>query len=348
MTAAFLAVLMICHPFALADSSGTRGTTRTSGYFHEDCLKWEDALLAARIFLGKLPDKMPGADLDSPELVALGQMLYFEHEISINRSQACNDCHFLTQERAGADVTPTSNGATGISGKRNSPTVINAGFQFSQFWDGRAGDLNEQARAPLLNRIGMAIKTEQEVIDRLQKIDKYPVAFEKAFPGDPDPISFDHITQSIAAFERTLVAPSRLDRLFAGDPSAMTDREKNGLTKFIIFNCVECHTGSTVGGQLFRKIGQRNPYANTSDSGRYEVTRREEDRFVFKVPMLRNVTRTPPYFHDGQIFTLEDAVAKMGWHQLDLQFEPGDIVDLIAFLNTLEGDPPFLGAAVTP
>jgi cytochrome c peroxidase len=120
----------------------------------------------------------------------------------------------------------------------------------------------------------------------------------------------------------------------------MTVQEKRGLTKFIQYHCVECHSGPAVGGQLYKIIGQRHPYLNKEDLGRYEVVKSEENRYVFKVPMLRNVTRTAPYFHDGQVFTLQEAVVKMGWHQLDRRLTPGDIADLIAFLHTIEGSPP--------
>jgi cytochrome c peroxidase len=294
----------------------------------------------ARIFLDRLPAAMPGRESDTPARIALGKRLYFERGISLNKTKSCHDCHLLTQGRAGADVTPTSQGATGISGKRNAPTVINAGFQFAQFWDGRAHNLAQQAKGPILNPIEMAIRTPEEVIERLRNTEGYAEAFRRAFPGDADPVTFDNLAEAIAAFERTLVAPGRFDRLLAGQQNAMTAKEKTGLAKFLQFNCVECHHGGTVGGQLYRIIGQRNPYANKDDLGRYEITKKDEDRFVFKVPMLRNVTRTAPYFHDGRVFTLEEAVTLMGWHQLDRRLTSGDIADLIAFLGTLEGNPP--------
>jgi cytochrome c peroxidase len=303
-------------------------------------MNWEDTYLCARIFLGRLPVAMPGSKSDTPEQIGLGKRLYFERGLSINKSQSCNDCHLLTEGRAGVDVGPTSRGAMGTFGKRNSPTVINAGFQTAQRWDGRARDLVEQAKDPILNPIEMAMRTAEEVVEYLRKVDGYSDAFRHAFPGDADPLTYDHVAQTIAAFERTLVAPGRFDRLLDGQKTALTGQEKRGLTKFIQYHCVECHTGITVGGQLHKIIGQRHPYSNREDLGRYEITKKEEDRYVFKVPMLRNVTRTPPYFHDGQVLTLEEAVAKMGWLQLDHRLTSGDITDLIAFLRTLEGSPP--------
>ena len=151
---------------------------------------------------------------------------------------------------------------------------------------------------------------------------------------------YDNLAEAIAAFERTLIAPGRFDRLFAGRQNALTTREKRGLAKFIRYRCVECHSWATVGGRLYHMIGQHHPYGDKDDLGRYEITKKEEDRYVFKVPSLRNVTRTPPYFHDGRVPNLKEAVRLMGWLQLDRHLTRGDIADLIAFLGTLEGNPP--------
>ena len=311
-----------------------------SGHSHENLINWDIAFLSARIYLGRLPAAMPGSESDTPARVALGKKLYFERSLSLNKNKSCHDCHLLTQGHAGADLTPTSKGATGIAGKRNSPTVINAGFQSAQFWDGRASHLAEQAKGPILNQIEMAIRTPEEVLERLRNLDGYPEAFRRAFPGEADPVKFDHIAEAIAAFERTLVAPGRFDQLLAGQTNALNAQEKRGLTKFIQYHCVECHGGATVGGQLFKIIGQKHPYTGTNDLGRYEITKKDEDRYVFKVPMLRNVTRTAPYLNAGQVFTLEEAVTLMAWHQLDRLLTPDDRADLIAFLGTLEGNPP--------
>jgi cytochrome c peroxidase len=300
---------------------------------------WDETFLAARIFFGRLPAVMPGSEADTPERIALGQRLYFERGISLNKTKSCHDCHLLTGGRAGADVTATSQGASGTFGKRNTPTVINAGFQFAQFWDGRARDLAEQAKGPILNPIEMELRTPEEVIVRLRNIAGYPEDFRRAFPGDPEPMSYDHLAEAIAAFERTLVAPGRFDRLLAGEPKALSAKEKRGLTKFIQYNCVDCHSSSTFGGRIYRKIGQQHPFI-TEDQGRYERTKKDEDRSVFKVPALRNVTRTAPYFHDGRVANLSEAVRLMAWHQLDRRLTPEDRADLIAFLGTLEGNPP--------
>jgi cytochrome c peroxidase len=332
-------VLILSTPASLALAADEHHHT-SADPTQEKLMPWEQAYLGARIFLAGLPANMPGSEHDTPEQIALGKRLYFERGISHNKTQACHDCHHLTHGRAGADDTPTSKGASGIFGKRNAPTVINAGFQAMQFWDGRAHDLIEQAKGPILNLVEMGVRSPDEVIEKLRKVEGYPEAFRLAFPKDSEPMTYDNLAKAIAAFERTLIAPGRLDRLMAGDQDALNAQEKRGLTKFIQYRCVECHTWASVGGRLYQKIGKHHPYPDTGDPGRYEVTKDDKDRYVFKVPMLRNVTRTAPYFHDGQVFTIQEAVAKMGWFQLDRRFASGDIDDLVAFLGTLEGNPP--------
>lgn len=323
-----------------APPGGTPEIHREGGGDRALLMNWDDSLLAARIFLDPLPASMPGSEADSPEEVELGQRLYFERGISVNKSQSCHDCHLLTRRRAGVDGKPTSSGALCTLGRRNSPTVLNAGFQEAQFWDGRAVDLVDQAKGPIVNPVEMGMAGPGDVVARLQAVPGYSELFGRAFPGDPEPLTYEHAAEAIAAFERTLVAPSRFDRLLRGDEDTFSEQERRGLIEFASHNCFECHSGATIGGQLFRKIGQRRPYGNTLDLGRYEVTKREEDRFVFKVPMLRNVTRTAPYFHDGQVATLEEAIRTMGALQLGLDLPPDEVADLAAFLGTLAGDPP--------
>ncbi len=313
---------------------------RASNHSRARLMSWDQTLLGARIFLGQLPSVMPGSENDTRERIALGKRLFFDRSISHNSIKSCADCHHLTGGRAGADDTPTSEGASGAFGTRNTPTVLNAGFQFAQFWDGRAADLAEQAKGPILNQIEMGMLSPNEVIEKLRQEEGYVEAFRRAFPGQDDPMTYDNLAEAIAAFERTLVAPGRFDRMLAGDQNAMNDQEKRGLTKFLQYRCVECHGGVTVGGRHFRILGQQHPFRGSDDLGRYQVTKKIEDRYFFKVPMLRNVTRTAPYFDAGQVFTLEEAVSLMAWHQLNLRLTSQDRLDLIAFLITLEGNPP--------
>ena len=301
--------------------------------------------LVVRLYFKPLPERMPGSLGDSPAMIELGRKLFSERDISLNKSQACSDCHPLDDRRAGADNLSTSKGAIGASGKRNSPTVLNAGFQSLQFWDGRAGDLVKQAKGPLLNPIEMAMRTEEEVVNRLQGSEEYRHGFARAFPQQAEPVTFDNIARAIAAFERTLVAPSRFDRFLKGETEALTEAEKQGLHRFADTGCIECHNGHPVGGRLLQKVGIHHPYENQVDFGRYGITGLEEDKFVFKVPMLRNVTRTAPYFHDGKMATLPEAIRLMAWMQLDKALGPEEIEEIVRFLSALEAEQPIHGSA---
>lgn len=298
----------------------------------------EEIPLAVRIYFRPLPDKMPGSENDTPEMAALGKKLFFERGISVTKTQSCNDCHRIDDRQAGVDHKPTSLGAKGLSGPRNSPTVFNAGFQQHQFWDGRAADLVEQAKGPLLNPIEMAMRTEKEVVDRLKELDDFDRDFKLAFPDQREPISFDNIARAIAAFERTLIAPSRFDRYLSGRTNALTVAEKNGLNRFVDTGCVECHSAAPVGGRLMKKLGVYHPYENTSDVGRFQITSQDEDLFVFKVCMLRNVTLTAPYFHDGKVSTLAEAIRLMARLQLDTELAPSEIAEIKSFLSSLENE----------
>lgn len=285
-------------------------------------------------FLAPIPDRMPGAENDTPARIELGRKLYFETALSENRTQSCNTCHRVDEFRGGVDNEATSPGAFGKRGGRNSPTVLNAGFQFAQFWDGRAGDLVEQAKGPVLNPIEMAMPSEAVVIERLQSKPHYVEAFARAFPGVGQPLSYENVARAIAAFERTLVTRDRFDDFLKGDDQALTESERRGLHDFLTMGCTTCHYGSVLGGQSFMKIGLIHSFP-TDDMGRFEVTQEEGDEYRFKVPMLRNIELTHPYFHKGQVATLEESVRKMGWHQLGLELSDEQVGSLVAFLRTL-------------
>jgi cytochrome c peroxidase len=296
--------------------------------------------LVIRIMFKPLPAKMPGSSEDTADKVALGRKLYFERSISLLKSQSCNDCHKLQDQQAGVDNLPTSKGDKGQFGKRNSPTVLNAGFQIAQFWDGRSGDLAEQAKGPILNPVEMAMRSPEEVVGRLKKMKDYPGLFELAFPDEEEPVTYDNIGKAIAAFERTLITPSRFDRYLRGQSDAITLKEKQGLYKFVETGCYACHSSYTVGGRIFMKFGMYHPYKNQMDLGRFEVTHQEGDKLVFKVPMLRNITLTPPYFHDGQVSTLPEAVRLMAWMQLDKPLSSHEIDEIVGFFPALEAENP--------
>jgi len=221
----------------------------------------------AKTFIQPLPDKMPGAEKDTPAQIELGQRLYFERRLSVNGKQSCNDCHMVDQNQAGVDHEPTSDGAEGKRGSRNSPTTLNAGFHFAQFWDGRAKDLVEQAKGPVLNPVEMAMPDEKEVVKRLEADADYPKLFKTAFPGEPKPINYHNFARAVAAFERTLITHDRFDDFLKGDDKALNAQELQGLSLFLASGCTTCHVGPTIGGNMYQKMGLLHPYANTNDVG---------------------------------------------------------------------------------
>ncbi|MDI3287905.1 cytochrome-c peroxidase [Polyangium sp. 15x6] len=274
----------------------------------------------------------------TPEKVALGRQLYYDTRLSKNQDLSCNSCHLL--DKFGVDGTKVSKGHKGQLGGRNAPTVYNAGGYVAQFWDGRAGTLEDQAKGPILNPVEMAMKDEASVVAVLESIPGYEDAFKKAFPDDKEPISYDNLAKAIGAFERQLVTPSRFDKYMAGDKGALSDQERAGLTKFVQNGCTSCHSGSALGGSSFQKLGLIKAYPNQKDLGRYEVTKKEEDKMVFRVPTLRNVAETGPWFHDGAYDRLETAVQAMAYHQLGKELSDADVADIVAFLKSLTGEIP--------
>ena len=290
-----------------------------------------------RAVFGELPTDMATPERPmTPERVDLGRLLYFDPRLSKNHDIACNSCHQL--DRSGVDGEPTSPGHQGQRGGRNSPTVMNAGLHVAQFWDGRAADLEEQAKGPILNPVEMAMSSEEQVVAVLKSIPGYPPLFAAAFPGEPDPVSYENMATAIGAFERGLVTPSPFDLYLAGDDEALSPAAQAGLEKFYALGCTTCHNGVGIGGGIYRKLGQVNPYP-TPDVGRFEVTGLETDRTVFKVPSLRNVTETGPWFHDGSVTSLDEAVRLMAWHQLGLETTAEDRKQLADFLKALSGNP---------
>jgi cytochrome c peroxidase len=272
------------------------------------------------------------------EQVSLGRALYFETRLSKNEGMSCNSCHPL--DRYGADGEATSPGHEGKRGNRNSPTVYNAAGYFAQFWDGRALTVEEQAKGPILNPVEMGMKDAKSVEAVLKKVPEYQAAFKAAFPEDKEPLSYDNVGRAIGAFERGLVTPSRWDAYLNGNKSALTADEAEGLRVFTNVGCMVCHTGEFVGGSMFAKVGAVEAWPNQADQGRFEVTKKEEDRMFFKVPTLRNVAQTAPYFHDGSAATLDQAVRMMGKHQLGLDLAPEEVQSIVSWLKSLTGELP--------
>ena len=275
----------------------------------------------------------------TPEKVALGKSLYFDRRLSKSSSISCSSCHDLTM--AGMDGLSTSLGYRWQLGPRNAPTVLNAALEFAQFWDGRAKDVEEQAKGPILNPKEMAA-TKELVLQRLKSIPEYVDAFHKAFPADKEPLTYDNTANAIAAFERTLLTPSRFDQYIAGNGSALTEQEKQGLNTFVSVGCTTCHNGVGVGGGSFQKFGVIHKPDWLKDLGRYTVTKNEADKYVFKVPSLRNVALTAPYFNDGSVWSLEEAVKTMAYAQLGRTLSDTEVKNLVAFLHSLSADPAFV------
>jgi cytochrome c peroxidase len=294
----------------------------------------DDASLAARSKRVFGPTPKPEAS-EPAALVALGRALYSSTELSVNGTQSCASCHPVEGRSAGADGLAVSAGALGQRGKRNTPTVLNAAFHFTQFWDGRARTLEEQAAGPIMNPVEMAMPDEKVVAARLRSLRGIDASmFRAAFPGEADPFTLKHAARAIAAFERTLHTTDRFDEFQNGQLRALTAEEKRGLDLFMSNGCTSCHGGPLLGGDKFQRLGIVNRY-QTADLGRFEVTRQESDKHVFKVPSLRNVALTPPYFHDGGVGTLPEAVDRMAWHQLGTKFKPSDRDAIVAFLGAL-------------
>ncbi len=297
----------------------------------------DDAVLAA--FKPGLQDAIPAEDNAlTKEKIDLGRMLYYETRISKNQKISCNTCHLL--DKYGVDGTPTSTGHKNQKGGRNAPTVYNAAGHVAQFWDGRAPTVEEQAKGPVLNPIEMAMASKEEVIAVLGSMPGYVDAFNKAFPNEKEPLSYDNFGKAVGAFERKLVTPSRFDKFIHGDKTALNAEEIKGLQTFVTTGCIACHSGPYVGGKMFQKVGLVKPWPGVKDLGRYEVSKGEGDRHVFKVPSLRNITKTAPYLHDGSVDKLEDQVRLMARHQLAKELGDDDVKSILAFLGALTGELP--------
>ncbi|AIB12948.1 cytochrome C biogenesis protein CcsA [Azospirillum baldaniorum] len=285
------------------------------------------------------------AKVTNPGLVELGKKLYFDPRLSKSGFISCNSCHNLSM--GGTDNLKTSIGHNWQQGPINSPTVLNSSLNVAQFWDGRALTLQEQAGGPIANPGEMG-STHALAVEVLRSIPEYQKEFGEVF-GETK-ITIEEVTKAIAAFEETLVTPnSRFDQWLKGDKKALTTVELEGYELFKDSGCTACHNGSAVGGNTFQKMGVVEPYkTNNPAEGRIAVTKEEADRFNFKVPTLRNVALTYPYFHDGEAATLSDAVDVMGRIQLGKKFSPDENGKIVAFLKTLTGDQPSFALPILP
>lgn len=271
--------------------------------------------------------------------VELGEKLFHDPQLSHNNTISCASCHNLNT--GGADRRTRSVGINGAEGVINTPTVFNSGFNFKQFWDGRAETLEDQIDGPIQSPHEMGSHWA-EIIDKLSQSPYYVSTFQALYP---EGIQIYTIKDAIATFERSLYTPNaRFDQFLCGDNNALTPEEKAGYSLFKTYGCISCHQGINIGGNMFQKFGIMGDYfaerrtLTQADLGRFNVTQEKRDRHVFKVPSLRNIALTPPYFHDGSAERLEDAVIAMAKYQLGRQLSTKEVDLIVKFLQTLTGE----------
>lgn len=268
--------------------------------------------------------------------IALGRALYYETTLSQSHDVSCNSCHALNGW--GADGRKVSLGHDGKAGSRNAPTVYHAAGHIAQFWDGRAADVEAQAKGPILNPVEMGMPDTAAVLKHLRENAAYAASFRAAFPGEKQPVTYDNVGNAIGAFERKLLTPARWDKFLAGDSTALTPDERQGLRAFLNTGCQACHSGAYVGGDRYMKAGQQIAWFSLADSGRYAVTKDAKDLYVFKVPSLRNIEKTGPYFHDGSVANLNEAVRLMAHHQLSKELAPAEVQSIVTWMGSMTGD----------
>lgn len=300
-----------------------------------------------------LPAKAP-EPADNPTTAAkveLGRMLYFDPRFSETGTVSCNSCHNLML--GGEDNRPVSMGVHGKTGGRSSPTVWNSAFSSVQFWDGRAASLEEQAKGPVVNPVEMGMNDIEKAMNRVRAIPGYEAYFVAAFGADK-PMTVDNAAKAVAAFERTLITPnSPYDRFVKGDKKALSEQQQRGMKAFAEAGCTSCHSGAAFNGPslpdgtgfymkfpTFEDSEYVSQYGLKGDKGRFDATGKESDMHLFKVPTLRNIALTAPYFHNGAVRTLDEAVRVMAKVQLNKTLSDAQVEDIVAFLNGLTGEFP--------
>ena len=308
---------------------------------------------SARADFKALPDKAP-EPADNPSTIQkleLGKMLFFDPRLSKDGTVSCNSCHNVMFH--GGDGRPVGVGVHGQRGGRGSPTVWNSAFQTVQFWDGRAATLEEQAMGPLVNDVEMGMGSHAYVAERLNKIPGYVSAFKQAFPKDKQPVTINNVAKAIAVYERTLITPnSPFDKYMKGNKKAMTPQQVRGMKLVDEIGCTSCHTGVNFSGEEKMGVGNYKPFPQipgskydkmydiTKDLGRFDVTKNPEDKNHWRVPTWRNIAINAPYFHNGSVKTLDEAVRVMAKTQLDMDLKDNQVEDIVAFLNALTGEFP--------
>jgi len=286
---------------------------------------------------GAIPDDQFGDAPPSAELLELGRALFTDRRLSGDGTRSCAGCHPLEGYGASAAPPPAADGDA--HPPRNPPSVYNAGLQFALHWDASVPTLEAQAQAALVDPQQSGFANAAAVAAKLKSLPDYAPRFAAAFPDTPSRLTAAQAGRAIAAFERSLTTPgSRLDRYLSGDGSALRPEEVAGFERFVKLGCNSCHSGALFGGGQVQRLGAVHPYDNP-DPGRAAATGVESDRHLFKVPSLRNVAETGPWFHDGSVTELSDAVRRMAWHQLGVEPSDAEIDEIVGFLRTLTGRP---------
>jgi cytochrome c peroxidase len=310
-----------------------------------------DLLERAQKAIQPIPQKPPAiaGNPATPDKILLGRALFFEPRLSASGLISCNTCHNVGM--GGVDFQETSVGHKWQRGPRNAPTVLNSVFNVAQFWDGRAPDLEQQAKGPVQAGVEMN-NTPARTVETIKSMPEYVALFQKAFPQDADPVSFENMAKAIAVFEATLITPrSPFDRYLDGKQSALNGRQKEGLGLFLDKGCAGCHGGVNMGGGGYFPFGVvAKPSAEImkGDEGRFKVTGVKSDEFLFKAPSLRNIVLTPPYFHSGKVWNLNEAIAIMGNAQLGITLNKGEVDRIEAFLAATTGEQPQVMYPILP
>ncbi|MBW6480477.1 MAG: cytochrome C biogenesis protein CcsA [Bacteroidales bacterium] len=324
----FLAIAFACSVLFVQCSERTEGTAELT--------ELQEKALS---FTSPMPENAFEEGMNkSDEIIELGRMLYYEPRISKSGTISCSSCHSLAT--FGVDQTPVSIGHGWQKGPVNAPTVLNAAFHKTQFWNGRARDVEEQAGMPILDPLEMAA-TEEHVLAVLASIPEYVERFQTAFPDQDDPLVYENVGNAIGAFERILLTYSPFDDFLRGNTNALSDQQKKGLETFIEVGCQTCHRGQVMGGEIFtffqtpkeKETGQFN-------KGRFDFTQRESDKHFFKVPSLLNIEMTYPYLHDGSVWSLNETVNIVAKEMLSRELTPEQNQLIVEFLKTLTGEIP--------
>ena len=310
----------------------------------------DPVLAQAKQVFGPLPSAiLSERNPITPEKVALGKLLFYETRISVDGTVSCARCHPMGLYAA--DGLRKAIGNNCKINPRNAPTILNAAGQISAHWIGNRLDVEDQAKQAIIGPPSFGMASYEAAERKLKEINDYPALFQKAFPREKEPVTVDNFAKAVGAFERTLVTPSRFDAFLKGNETALNEPEKKGLQTFMQTGCVGCHSSPYVGGRMYQKFGVFEPYWKYTksadiDEGRYVVTKNESDKYVFKVPSLRNAERTAPYFHDGSVDHLYDAIWIIAKVQLGKDLPKAQVEDILIFLRTLTGNIPDNGLRV--